>query len=71
MAVEVKSITESIYSAISEAQRAVEESQSQKLLTNYFNEDGTPFYRKHKIYLYKEDFGNFRAALNEMTEYII
>ena len=21
-----------------------------------FNEDGTPFYKKHKIYLYKEDF---------------
>tara|TARA_R100000458_G_C8060952_1_gene103906 strand:- start:40 stop:429 length:390 start_codon:yes stop_codon:yes gene_type:complete len=42
MPVEVKSITESIYSAISEAQRAVEESQAHKLLTNYFNEDGTP-----------------------------
>lgn len=36
-----------------------------------FNEDGTPFYRKHKIYLYKEDFGNFTEALNEMTDYII
>lgn len=36
-----------------------------------FNEDGTPFYRKHKIYLYKEDFGNFKEALNEMTDYII
>ena len=36
-----------------------------------FNEDGTPFYKKHKIYLYKEDFGNFRDALAEMTDYII
>lgn len=36
-----------------------------------FNEDGSPFYRKHKIYLYKEDFGNFTEALNEMTDYII
>ncbi|MEE2700084.1 MAG: DUF3276 family protein [Bacteroidota bacterium] len=36
-----------------------------------FNEDGTPFYKKHKIYLYKEDFGNFKEALNEMTDYII
>jgi hypothetical protein len=36
-----------------------------------FNEDGTPFYRKHKIYLYKEDFINFKEALNEMTDYII
>ena len=36
-----------------------------------FNEDGTPFYKKHKIYLYKEDFVNFKEALNEMTDYII
>ena len=36
-----------------------------------FNEDGTPFYKKHKIYLYKEDFGNFKNALAEMTDYII
>lgn len=36
-----------------------------------FNEDGTPFYKKHKIYLYKEDFGKFQEALNEMTNYII
>lgn len=36
-----------------------------------FNEDGTPFYRKHKIYLYKEDFGNFKEALSELTDYII
>ena len=36
-----------------------------------FNEDGTPFYKKHKIYLYKEDFGDFKDALSELTDYII
>ena len=36
-----------------------------------FNEDGTPYYKKHKIYLYKEDFENFKDHLNEMTSYII
>ena len=36
-----------------------------------FNEDGTPFYRKHKLYLYKEDFTNFKDALNEVSDYII
>ena len=36
-----------------------------------FNEDGTPFYKKHKIYLYKEDFVNFKEALAELTDYII
>jgi len=36
-----------------------------------FNEDGTPFYKKHKIYLYKEDFQNFKDHLNEMVDYVI
>ncbi len=36
-----------------------------------FNEDGTPFYKKHKIYLYKEDFADFKEALNEVSDYII
>ena len=36
-----------------------------------FNEDGTPFYKKHKLYLYKEDFTNFKDALNEVSDYII
>mgnify|MGYP001315400960 CR=1 FL=1 len=36
-----------------------------------FNDDGSPFYKKHKIYLYKEDFKNFTEHLNEMTKYII
>ena len=35
-----------------------------------FNEDGTPFYKKHKIYLYKEDFQNFKEHLNEMVNFI-
>ena len=36
-----------------------------------FNEDGIPFYKKHKIYLYKEDFAKFKEALNEVSDYII
>jgi len=36
-----------------------------------FNEDGTPFYKKHKIYLYKEDFVNFQDALKEVSDFII
>ena len=36
-----------------------------------FNEDGTPFYKKHKIYLYKEDFTKFKEALDEVSEYVI
>ena len=36
-----------------------------------FNEDGTPFYKKHKIYLYKEDFAKFKEALDEVSNYII
>lgn len=35
------------------------------------NEEGEPSYRKHKIYLYKEDFNNFKNAFNTVTEYII
>ena len=36
-----------------------------------FNEDGSPFYKKHKIYLYKEDFQNFKNALSQVTDFII
>ena len=36
-----------------------------------FDKDGTPFYKKHKIYLYKEDFAKFKEALNEVSDYII
>tara|TARA_Y100000766_G_scaffold264387_1_gene257161 strand:+ start:541 stop:927 length:387 start_codon:yes stop_codon:yes gene_type:complete len=37
----------------------------------FTNDDGSFHYKKHKIYLYKEDFSEFSAILNEMTEYII
>ncbi len=35
-----------------------------------FNEDGSPFYKKHKIYLYKEDFKDFQDTLDEMVKFI-
>jgi len=35
------------------------------------NEDGTFHYKKHKIYLYKEDFGKFKELLEEVTSFII
>ena len=37
----------------------------------FTNDDGSFHYKKHKIYLYKEDFKEFSEILNEMTEYII
>jgi hypothetical protein len=37
----------------------------------FTNDDGSFHYKKHKIYLYKEDFSEFREILNEMTSYII
>ena len=37
----------------------------------FTNEDGSFYYKKHKIYLYKEDFSEFREILGEMTDYII
>lgn len=37
----------------------------------FTNEDGSYHYKKHKIYLYKEDFTEFREILAEMTDYII
>ena len=36
-----------------------------------FHEDGTPFYKKHKIYLYKEDFKDFEESLTEVSKFII
>ena len=36
-----------------------------------FNEDGSPFYKKHKIYLYKEDFSSLKDALSQVSEFII
>jgi len=37
----------------------------------FTNDDGSFHYKKHKIYLYKEDFAEFREILIEMTDYII
>ena len=37
----------------------------------FTNEDGSFHYKKHKIYLYKEDFTEFSNILNEMTDYVI
>ena len=33
-------------------------------------EDGNFQYKKHKIYLYKEDFVNFKEMLDETTDYV-
>ena len=35
------------------------------------NDEGVPSYRKHKIYLYKEDFNNFKEAFEGVSDYII
>tara|TARA_R110002012_G_scaffold261795_1_gene443861 strand:+ start:369 stop:743 length:375 start_codon:yes stop_codon:yes gene_type:complete len=37
----------------------------------FTNDDGSFHYKKHKIYLYKEDFEGFSEILNEMTGYIL
>lgn len=37
----------------------------------FTNEDGSFYYKKHKIYLYKEDFSEFRTILGEMMDFII
>ncbi|WP_425076989.1 PUR family DNA/RNA-binding protein [Psychroserpens sp. S379A] len=37
----------------------------------FTNDDGSFHYKKHKIYLYKEDFNEFNDILKEMTDYII
>ncbi|EAQ48544.1 MULTISPECIES: PUR family DNA/RNA-binding protein [Leeuwenhoekiella] len=37
----------------------------------FTNDDGSFHYKKHKIYLYKEDFEGFSEILNEMTSYIL
>jgi len=37
----------------------------------YSNDDGTFFYKKHKIYLYKEDFSEFKNILSEVMDFII
>ncbi len=37
----------------------------------FTNDDGSYHYKKHKIYLYKEDFSEFQDNVNEMIQYII
>ena len=37
----------------------------------FTNEDGTFFYKKHKIYLYKEDFNDFKEMLSKATDFIL
>lgn len=37
----------------------------------FTNDDGTFYFKKHKIFLYKEDFEGFKDLLEEMTSYII
>ncbi|PHS04281.1 MAG: DNA-binding protein [Kordia sp.] len=37
----------------------------------FTNDDGSFHYKKHKIYLYKEDFVAFTDIMNEMTAYVI
>ena len=36
----------------------------------FTHDDGSFHYKKHKIYLYKEDFELFKDILNEMTTYV-
>jgi len=35
-----------------------------------FNADGTFFYEKHKLFLYKEDFEKFAEGLKEVVDFI-
>lgn len=37
----------------------------------FTNEDGSFHFKKHKIYLYKEDFSVFKSILEETTNFII
>ena len=37
----------------------------------FTHDDGSFHYKKHKIYLYKEDFKNFVEMFNESTNFII
>jgi len=37
----------------------------------FTHDDGSYHYKKHKIYLYKEDFVAFKEILDEMTDYVI
>jgi hypothetical protein len=35
-----------------------------------FNDDGSHHFKKHKIFLYKEDFEKFKDALSESVDFI-
>jgi len=35
------------------------------------NDDGSSYYKKHKIYLYKEDFLRFKETFDDVTKFII
>ena len=35
------------------------------------NEDGSSHFKKHKIFLYKEDFLGFKEILDEVTKFIV
>ena len=37
----------------------------------FTEEDGSFHFKKHKIYLYKEDFTAFREILDEMTSFVL
>ena len=37
----------------------------------FTEEDGSFHFKKHKIYLYKEDFAAFAEILGEMTSYVL
>ncbi len=37
----------------------------------FTHDDGTFHYQKHKIYLYKEDFADFREMLGKATDFIL
>ena len=37
----------------------------------FTHEDGSFHFKKHKIYLYKEDFSAFAEILEEMTSYVL
>ena len=36
----------------------------------FSNEDGSAHYKKHKIYLYKEDFDEFASSVKEVSDFI-
>jgi hypothetical protein len=37
----------------------------------FTEEDGSLHFKKHKIYLYKEDFAAFREILDEMVDFVL